>query len=123
MRAIVNEHGLTYRFELDGVGDVVTEVGFDGLTRRYLRDIGGRVQELSLPDGRRTRYSYDRRGRVTEVVYGDGATETYRYRADGALLEAANETTTVSFQRNVLGQVEQERQGGHTVTSAYDPLG
>jgi len=123
LRAIVNEHGLAYRFELDGVGDVVTEVGFDGLTRRYERDIGGRVQEMNLPDGRRTRYAYDRRGRVTEVVYGDGATETYRYRPDGALLEAANETTTVSFARNVLGQVEQERQGEHTVGSEYDPLG
>ena len=30
-----------YRFELDGVGDVVTEVGFDRLARRYRRDVGG----------------------------------------------------------------------------------
>jgi YD repeat-containing protein len=60
-----------YRFELYGVGDVITEVGFDGLTRRYGRDIGGRVQKLSLPDGRRTRYAYDRRGRTTEVVYAE----------------------------------------------------
>jgi YD repeat-containing protein len=60
-----------YRFEFDGVGDVVTEVGFDGMTRRYGRDIDGRVQKLSLPDGRRTRYAYDRRGRTTEVVYAE----------------------------------------------------
>ena len=35
LRAVVNEHGLAYRFELDAKGDVVTEVGFDGLTCRH----------------------------------------------------------------------------------------
>jgi len=123
LRAIVNEHGLTYRFELDGVGDIITEVGFDGLTRRYGRDIGGRVQELTLPTGQRTRYGYDRRGHVTEVVYSDGATEQYHYRADGGLLEAVNDTTIVAFERDVMGRVLTETQGPHSITNEYDPLG
>lgn len=123
LRAVVNEHGLAYRFELDGAGDVVTETGFDGLTRRYGRDVCGQVAELTLPDGRRTRYGYDLMGRVAEVVYADGATQTYRYREDGALLEAANETVAVTFERDGLGNVLTEIQGAHTVTSEYDARG
>ncbi|UYZ62610.1 RHS repeat domain-containing protein [Hymenobacter weizhouensis] len=123
LRAIVNEHGLTYRFEFDAAGDVVTETGFDGLARRYRRDTGGRVQEQTLATGQRTRYSYDTMSRVTEVIYADGTTETYRYRQDGALLAATNNTISVEFKRDVLGQVLQEIQGTHTVTSEYDALG
>jgi YD repeat-containing protein len=123
LRAIVNEHGLTYRFELDGAGDVITEAGFDGLTRRYQRDAGGRVVALELPTGQRTHYRYDPAGRVTQVQYGDGSTETYKYRVDGALLEASNETTTVAFTRDGQGQVLQEQQGEHTLSSAYDARG
>jgi hypothetical protein len=33
--ALVNEHGLAYRFELGPTGHVDVERGFDGLTRRY----------------------------------------------------------------------------------------
>jgi uncharacterized protein RhaS with RHS repeats len=46
LRAVVNEHGLVYRFELDG--EVITEAGFDGLTRRYVRDAGGRWSRRCL---------------------------------------------------------------------------
>ncbi|MBO2013010.1 DUF6531 domain-containing protein [Hymenobacter negativus] len=123
LRAVVNEHGLSYRFELDGEGDVITEAGFDGLTRRYQRDVSGRVVELELPSGQRTRYGYDPAGRVTEVQYGDGSTEAYTYRADGAMLSAANNTVAVTFARNVAGQVLEERLGKHSVSSVYDTQG
>ena len=123
LRAIVNEHGLTYRFELDGAGAVVTEVGFDGLTRRYLRDVGGRIAELELPTGQRTRYSYDAAGRPVEVRYPDGSWETYGYRQDGVLLEAANPDTMLSFQRDGLGRLLSETQGHHTITSEYNKWG
>ncbi|HEX8427337.1 hypothetical protein [Hymenobacter sp.] len=102
---------------------MVTEVGFDGLTRRYQRDVGGRVAELTMPTGQRTRYTYDRISRVSEVVYEDGSSESYRYRADGMLLEATNATVAVHFERDLAGRVLQERQGEYTVTSEYDTMG
>jgi YD repeat-containing protein len=123
LQTIINEHGLTYRFELDGVGDVVTEAGFDGLMRHYQRDAGGRVAALELPTGQRTHYRYDPAGRVMQVQYSDGSTETYKYRVDGALLEAGNETTTVAFTRNGQVQVLQEQQGARTLSSTYDARG
>jgi RHS repeat-associated protein len=123
LRALVNEHGLTYRFELDAEGDVLSETGFDGLTRIYQRDIGGRIAELTLPNGHRTRYTYDRASRVSEVTYADGRAESYRYREDGALLEATNDVLAVSFKRDLMGLVLQETQGEHLITSRYDESG
>ena len=123
LRAIVNEHGLAYRFELDGEGEVVTETGFDGLTRRYERDAGGRVLTVTLPTGQQTRYTYDPANRLTKVVYGDGRTEYFVYRPDGALLEATNDTLSVTFARDVVGNVLRETQGAHTVISTYNNKG
>jgi RHS repeat-associated protein len=123
LRAVVNEHGLTYRFGLDAAGDVITEVGFDGLTRHYQRDIAGRVTEVELPIGQRTRYAYDPVGRTTSVHYDDGQREVYTYRADGALLSATNDTVVVSYRRDILGNILQETQGPYTLTYTYDMLG
>lgn len=123
LRAVVNEHGLSYRFELDALGEVVTETGFDGQTRCYQRDAGGRIMELQLATGQRNRYAYDRAGRVTEVLYDDGSCETFRYRADGALLEAANSTTTVRLEYDPLGRVLHEHQSEYTVSNTYNLLG
>ncbi|HEX8427341.1 RHS repeat-associated core domain-containing protein [Hymenobacter sp.] len=120
LRAIVNEHGLTYRFELDAEGSVLTEAGFDGLTRCYSRDIGGRVLQVELPTGHTTRFTYDRAGRTTKVLYSDGSAETYAYRADGTLITAANNSITVAFEHDVLGNVMKETQGEHTVSYSYN---
>jgi YD repeat-containing protein len=51
LRAVVNEHGLAYRFERDRKGDIIVETGFDGLTRSYQRDQAGQVVEAELPTG------------------------------------------------------------------------
>jgi RHS repeat-associated protein len=123
LRAIVNEHGLTYRFELDGEGDTVVEVGFDGLTRRYTRDVGGRITELLLPDNERTSYSYDAVGRVTQIAYSDGNRNNYCYRSDGSLLQASNNEMTVEFTRDGEGRVLQEVQGDYKASSTYDRSG
>ncbi|MCB2377401.1 DUF6531 domain-containing protein [Hymenobacter sp. BT635] len=123
LRAVVNEHGLAYRFELDAEGDVITETGFDGLTRHFQRDVGGRVVELKLPTGQRTRYRYDRASRVQEVTYADGTNAMYQYRQDGALAAAINATVAVTFERDMLGNLLQESQGEYTISNEYDALG
>ena len=47
LRRIGNEAGDNYFFELDGLGQVVTEIGFDGLRREYERDGAGRVTRVN----------------------------------------------------------------------------
>ena len=123
LTGIINEHDYAYRFGLDERGQVVTESGFDGLTRTYDRDPAGQVAKVLRPGERETEYGYDALGRVTAVGHYDGTSEHYSYRADGELLSAANNAVKVRFERDALGRVLTEYQGGFAVTSKYDVLG
>jgi RHS repeat-associated protein len=120
---ILNEHGFAYRFTYDARGEVQTESGFDSLTRRYLRDAAGRITEVKRPSNRFSKYDYDARGRVTEVNHSDGTWERFAYRADGELMEATNTHVAVLFERDPLGRVLKENQGGFWVESVFDKLG
>jgi YD repeat-containing protein len=117
LRAIVNEQGLAHRFELDRKGEVVAETGFDGLTRRYQRNLAGQIVKVEALPGQHTLYEHNSAGRLTDVRYSDGTWEHYAYRPDGALLAATNEVTTVSYVRDILGNVLLEAQGNHTITN------
>ncbi len=130
--AIANEHGRVYEFKLGPTGEVLEERGFGGLIRRYTRDAAGQVLRVDRPplirDGealpRYSEYRYDPGGRVTEVKHSDGGKESYGYRADGELLLAAGTEGAVEFERDALGRITKEIQGGqHWVASEYDILG
>ncbi|UOQ51736.1 DUF6531 domain-containing protein [Hymenobacter cellulosivorans] len=123
LMSLINEHGEQYGFTLNAVGQVIEEVGFDGLTRRYERDAAGRVSRIQRPDGRTTSYQYDQAGRVTETVHNGAEHVRYHYRPDGVLLEAVTEGSTVQFERDPLGRVVREVQNGHAVESTYDAGG
>lgn len=79
--------------------------------------------EVVRPTGKRTTYAYDPARRITAINYSDGKQATYMYRADGALLEATNDSTTVRFKRNALGDILEEKQGDNTVTTTHDQFG
>lgn len=66
---LTNEREEKYAFALDAAGQVVEEVGFDGLTCRYARDAAGRVCAAQRPGGRTTVYAYVAAGRVAEVTH------------------------------------------------------
>jgi RHS repeat-associated protein len=123
LKAISNEHGKVYQFELNPLGSVVTECGFDGLTRHYVRDALDQVREVRRPDGRYTTFEYDAAGRVTEVLHYNDEKEIYEYRADGALIKAKNAAVQLEFERDLLGQVLKETHNQHWVASEYDALG
>ncbi len=113
LTGIANEHGLVYRFLLGPTGDVDEESGFDGLMRKYTRDNAGRVLRVERPGARFSEYKYDPAGRVVSVKHSDGTRESYGYRADGELISAANQSASVLFERDVLGRIVREQQGGH----------
>lgn len=121
--SIVNEAGHAYRFDLDPVGEVLSESGFDGLRRRYERDRKGRVAKLHRPDGRIAAYSYDAGDRVLAIMHGKEEAEVFAYRADGLLAAAENSSYKVAFERDALGRVIKESAGSHFVISEYDKLG
>ncbi len=123
LTALLNEKGEQYTFQLDGEGDIIKEVGFDGMTRLYVRDLGGRVQEMLRPSGQLTKYQYDAMGRTTQIQHHDGTVESYSYRPDGSLIGASNQYGSVNLNRNVMGQIISDAQGGNSVQSEYDFMG
>ncbi len=120
---VINEQGLAYRFNLDALGNVFEEIGFDDITRRYERNQAGWVNRILRPGEKETRYDYDGCGRVINVFYSDTKQETYAYRQDGQLMQAVNESAVVKFERNILGSVVKETLDGEWIRSDYDLLG
>lgn len=123
LTGISNENRSLYRFKLNGNGDVVEEQGFDGLLRVYERDAAGQVSKVHRPGNRQTIYTYDGTGQVIRADHSDGSWEQFTYRADGELIGAANSHIQVQLERDMLGRVIQDSQGGYSVQSAYDAMG
>ncbi|MEO5684602.1 MAG: DUF6531 domain-containing protein [Chitinophagaceae bacterium] len=120
LRKIINEHGLPYRFELDPVGNVTEEIGFDAIARQYERNEAGWVTQLLQPSGKFTRYCYDKCGRVTEVFYSDSKKKSYDYRPSGELIAATNEYAKVTLERDVMGNIIKETSNDAWIVSEFD---
>ncbi|XYH96519.1 hypothetical protein ACMHYB_53535 [Sorangium sp. So ce1128] len=123
LTAVVNEAGERYGFKLDRCGRVVEETGFDGMTRRYQRDTAGRTVKVRLPSGRTARIAYDAASRIARIDHSDGTFTELGYRKDGALMSAANESATVTFERDAMGRVLRETSGEVAVESRYNAAG
>jgi YD repeat-containing protein len=122
LTAVVNEAGERYTFTLNALGQVQSETGFDGFTRKYVRDAEGRVVKTELPSGRKSQLRYDGSGRVAEVAHSDGSKTEFEYDLAGQLLAARNESADVRFERDALGRIVSESQdGGQTwARSGYE---
>ena len=124
LRRIGNEVGDNYFFELDGLGQVVTETGFDGLRREYERDGAGRVTRVNRPGGKWTEYQYDGLDNILKEEQYDGEVSLYTYDKDGMLVRAKHSENLLEFTRDrKTGLVTEERQGEYTVSRTYDSEG
>ena len=119
-----NEAGDNYFFELDGLGQVVTEIGFDGLRRKYERDGAGRVTRVNRPGDKWTEYLYDGLDNILKEEQYDGEVSLYTYDKDGMLVKAENSENLLEFTRDrKTGQIIEEKQGEYTVNRTYDSEG
>lgn len=124
LRRIGNEAGENYFFELDGLGQVITEIGFDGLRREYERDGSGRVIRVNRPGGKWTEYLYDGLDNILKEEQYDGETALYAYDKDGLLIKAENSENKLRFTRDKkTGWIIEEKQGEYTVNRTYDNEG
>ena len=124
LRRIGNEAGDNYFFELDGLGQVVTEIGFDGLRREYERDGAGRVTRVNRPGDKWTEYLYDGLDNILKEEQYDGEVSLYTYDKDGMLVKAENSENLLEFTRDrKTGQIIEEKQGEYTVNRTYDSEG
>jgi RHS repeat-associated protein len=120
---VVNEHGFSYSYEFDPAGNVVEEIGFDKITRKYIRNAAGWVTSVGRPAGKFTTYEYDPCGRILGVRYSDGGSEVYSYSKDGEITTAENETAIVKIERDLMGSVIKENLNNEWISSEYDELG
>ncbi len=118
-----NEFNEAYTFKRNAKGEVTSEIGFDGVTRKYERDRAGKVIRTQRPGGKYTIYEYDLAGRMIRAEYGDDTWETYSYNRNGQLVEACNENSTIQFSRDSMGRIISELSGEHWVKSVYDTSG
>ncbi|AJH15243.1 RHS repeat-associated core domain-containing protein [Myroides profundi] len=123
LKDISNEKREYYRFELDPVGNVVEEQGFDGQIRKYERDLAGRVTKVIYPDKTWSNYTYSDSGNLLREEHSDGSYSGYQYDKDGLLMAAINEHTTLKLTRDKLGRVIKEHQDKYEVCKTYDSKG
>jgi RHS repeat-associated protein len=122
LTAILNEGNRIYNFEYDACGEIISESGFDGVTREFLLDPLGRITRINRC-GSYSLYQYNTNNQVTHVIHSDGSHEYFEYRKDGEITRAANNTISLKFERDELGRLTKEHQGDYWVASEYDKLG
>lgn len=127
LTGVSNAHGSVYRFELGPTGEIAEERGFDGLLRRYTRDLRGRVLRVDRPGSgdsvRFTEYQYDAGDRIVKVSHSDATQQQYAYRLDGELTAAVSAGFVVTFELDLLGRVLKEIQGTEWVQSEFNARG
>nr|WP_295873646.1 RHS repeat-associated core domain-containing protein [uncultured Chitinophaga sp.] len=123
LTGVVNEHGKRFRLERNTNGDIISETTFSGITRSFQYDSAGKIVRVQLPANRWIVLEYDSNGQIIRREYDDGTWEAFSYNRGGYLIEAANQHTTIKFQRDLLGRVTAEWQNGHLVSSVYNTDG
>jgi RHS repeat-associated protein len=120
--ASVKHGGLTWSYDRDAAGRIVSETDYNGAVTRYMLDAAGQVSRQVNAVGQEVAYAYDALGNVMSQAVGDAVT-TFGYDAAGDLVRAENAAASVAFERDVLGRVTAETCNGRTVTTSYDAAG
>ncbi|SFE66458.1 RHS repeat-associated core domain-containing protein [Paenibacillus algorifonticola] len=120
---VVNEREERYELERDANGQIVREIGFDGLARSYAHSTGGLLKRITRPGNRWTAFRHNPQGQITQTEYSDGWMETYAYNRIGHLFKTTNPHTTVKFEYNQAGQLMKEWRDDYWVASEYDEQG
>ncbi len=120
---IINEKGEQYIFTRNLNDAVISEQGFDGMKKEYLRNRDGQVFKTILPGDKTIYHDYDLAGRLVYNKYNDGFWESFEYDKSGLLVKADNLMSETEFTRNPFGQITKEKQGEHTLEYLYDETG
>jgi RHS repeat-associated protein len=116
-------HGvLTWGYEYDAAGRLVSETDYNNATMRYTFDAAAQVLSQVNGVGQLVTFRYDDGGNMTERVAG-GVMTTFSYDAAGRFAGAGNPDTDLRFERDAMGRVIAETCNGRTVISEYDAIG
>ena len=111
--------GLTWRYDYDSAGRLVSETDYNGAATNYGYDPAGQVIRRVNASGQELAFRYDVLGNLAERS-ADGAVTTFGHDTAGRLVYARNDDAELQFDRDALGRVTAETCNGRTVTSEYD---
>ncbi|MGA5566105.1 DUF6531 domain-containing protein [Streptomyces platensis] len=119
---VTNPQGLNWDYTYDRAGRLIKEADFDNREIRYAHDALGRVTSRTTPLGEEIGYTYNELSQLTSKDAAGVRTE-YTYDAAGALLRAVSPTSTLTFERDITGNLLSETVDGRTTRYTYDYMG
>ncbi|WP_437969074.1 DUF6531 domain-containing protein [Sorangium sp. So ce260] len=126
LRRVTNPKEEIYEFAYDAAGRVTAERTFDGRVLRYGYAPTGLLARIDYPDGSFREFSYDSLGNIVREDATDG---NIAFDRDGmgrllnAAIEQDGQRNVTRFERDELGRLVAETQGGWTLRYEYDPRG
>lgn len=119
----VTGEGVSWAYEYDPAGRLISETDFNGRGRRYVLDAVGQLLELIDADGRSTAFDYDDSGDLISRRSAGGVVTAFDYDTAGRLRVVANGQCAVGYTHDAVGRVLTETVDGRTLTYEYDLLG
>ena len=117
---VENEISEMYLYEYDAVGNIITEIGYDGVRKTYDYSPGGKLTGVKRGDSAgRTSIKYDNGGNLFKLEYDNGEIEEYAYGKSGELLSAENKNGKMNFEYDVAGNLIKEIFNGFSIESRY----
>jgi len=120
LTCVENENGEQYLFERDGAGDVVAEIGYDGVKKSYRFSSAGKLTGVNR--GETTCWidmQYSEDGFLKTIEYANGEVEEFTRGKMGEILSARNGCSKLEFEYDKMGRPVKETQNGLTVESIY----
>src|SRR5262249_31959918 len=122
-----NARGDVYLMRYDTAGRMVYERTFAGLEKHYRHDMAGQLLLEKTGAGETTEFAYDAAGQLIQRTLPDGTTESFEYDHCGNLIAAVMPAGELTYTRNAVGWVVEERQLASgdlfVVRRAYDLMG
>ena len=102
----IDAEGRKYTWAYDGLGRLISETDFAGLSTAYALDQAGNVWQTTNRLAEVVKTTFDSLNRPTNLSYAkDGSSETLSYDAAGNLASIANGTVGYTFQYDTLNRL------------------
>lgn len=118
----ITHAGLTWRYEYDAAGRLVSETDYNHATTSYSYDPAGQLTARVSAGDQRVVFGYDQTGNLTERATDDGLT-AYGYDLVGRVVSARNGDADIRLERDAVGRVTAESCNGRELRSSYDLAG
>jgi YD repeat-containing protein len=117
---VENEAREKYVFERDGAGRIISETGYDNVTKSYKYSPGSKLTGIKRGETSGwTEMKYGADGQLAEIQYDNGETEMFVYGKMGELLAAENKNSKLEFEYDIIGRLIKETQNGYVIESKY----